>query len=306
MKTSFIILLFWGSANCAFGDYAWIPKPETLVLKTGWELFKSENNFDANGTKRPLSTNSTPSTLTQNQVLLDAEYGLSDQWSGILKTSFLSAQINGLNSNFSSLSGSGLFDTALGFKWQMKQEKPVLALETTIFLPPYSTKNLEADQLALGDGTSSILIRLHGGTKLKRFAFSLSPGLLFRFGQFSNQAVLDSAISIVFRKFFFRVFESAGFSMTKESTLGQGAENLQIGSGGSFSRLALQPDLLVVGLKSGVFLSPKFRLEATISQTVWGQSAADGLRLGLTLVSNLDFSKPDTREPVREVPLGSE
>lgn len=290
----------------ALGDYAWIPEPEGLVLKTGWEFFKSEFNFDSTGIKRKLTTNSSPTTLSQNLFFLDAEYGLTEHWSGILRTGLLNAQVKGQNSNVSSLSGTGMFDTTLGFKWQIKQEKPVLALETALVLPPYSTKNLPAEDLALGDGVASILLRVHGGVRVKRFSFSLSPGLLFRFGQFSHQAVLESAISATLKKVYFRLYETSCFSMTKDSNLIQGSENLEPGSGGSFSRLALGPDLLSLGLKAGVFLSPKFRLEANVSQTLWGQSAADGFRVGLALISSLDFHQPDTREPVREIPLGSE
>jgi len=290
----------------ALGDYAWIPKPETLVLRAGWELFKTENNYDSLGTKSDLTTNNVASSLSQNQVFLDAEYGLGDQWSGVFRTSFLSAQVEALNSGFSSLSGSGLFDTHLGFKWQFKREKPVLALEAGLILPPYSTKNLGTEELALGDGVSGGQLRVHAGTQVKKFSFSISPGLLFRFGRFSHQALLDAAVSLVLKKFYFRLFQSSQFSMTKDSAGNQGAENAEPGSGGSFSRLATNPDLINLGLKVGAFLSPRFKLETSASQTVWGQSASDGFRIGVALITNLDFSTPDNREPIQEVPLNGE
>jgi len=290
----------------ALGDYAWIPKAETLVLKAGWEFLKSDYNFDASGTKRELTTNSAPTKLSQNQLFLDAEYGLTEFWSGILHTSFLSAQISGIGSTPSPLSGSGVFDTFLGLKWQVRSEKPVLALESGLVLPPYSTKNLASDELAVGDGTAGVLVRIHGGTRVKRFAFSLSPGLLFRFGRFSNQVLLDAAVSVTIRKVYFRLFESSSFSMTKDSNGVFTAENREPGSGGSYSRLATQPDLVSLGFKAGFFFSPKFRLEVSAAQTVWGNSAADGLRLSLALISFFDFHKPDEREPISEVPLNTD
>ncbi|NBX75918.1 MAG: hypothetical protein EBQ92_05145 [Proteobacteria bacterium] len=298
----FIFLL----TSVALADYAWIPKPETLVLKTGWELFKSENNYDSVGTKNVLTTNSLTSSLLQNQVFLEAEYGLGDQWSGIFRTGFLSAQIEPLNLSDPTLSGAGLFDTTLGFKWRFKREKPILALETGLILPPYSTKNLKADELALGDGVSGVQFRVHAGTQLRRFSFSLSPGLLFRFGRFSHQALLDAAVSLTLQKFYLRLFQSAQFSMIKDSASSQGAENSEPGSGGSYSRLATNPDLITLGLKVGAFLSPRFKLETSASHTVWGQTAADGFRVGVALITNLDFSTPDTRELIKEVPLNGE
>ena len=304
MKSLFLVGFFL--TTVALGDYAWIPKPQTLVLKTGWEFFKSENNYDSLGTKSDLTTNNLASSLVQNQVFLDAEYGLGEQWSGIFRTSFLSAQLEALNSNFPSLSGSGLFDTNLGFKWRFKGEKPLLALEAGLSLPPYSTKNLGTEELALGDGVSGIQFRVHAGTQVKRISFSVSPGLLFRFGRFSNQALLDAAVSLTLQKFYFRLFESSQFSMTKDPTGNQGPENLEPGSGGSYSRLATNPDLINLGLKVGAFLSPRFKLETSLSQTLWGQTAADGFRIGLALITSLDFSTPDTREPIKEVPLNGE
>lgn len=304
MKSRFFLFLLL--ATTASGDYAWVPKAETLVLKSGWEYFKSDYNFDFSGTKQELTTKSAPSRLTQNQLILDAEYGLTDVWSGIFRTSFLSAQINGTNSNLGSLSSSGLFDTTLGLKWQARPEKPVLAFETDLILPPYSTKNLTEGELALGDGVAGVVVRVHGGLRVKRVSFSISPGLLFRFGRFSNQALVDAAISVTLKKVYFRFFESSYFSMTKDSSNVQGGENKELGAGGSFSRLAYQPDLVSLGLKSGVFFSPKFRLEASAAQTIWGRSAADGLRLGLSLITLLDFHQPDERETVREIPLNAD
>lgn len=300
---SFLVFLF---TTVALGDYAWLPKPESLILKTGWEFFKSDANFDFSGKKQELTTNSVPSSLNQNQFVIDSEYGLIEHWSGILRTSVISAKISPLNSVSSSLSGAGLLDTTLGLKWQARQEKPVLALETGLVFPGYSTKNLVANELALGDGVAGVLLRVHGGARVKKFTFSLSPGLLFRFGGFSNQVLLDAAISVSLRKIYFRFFQASYFSMTKDSNSNQSQENLELGSGGSFSRLAIQPDLVSLGLKSGVFLSPKFKIEASLAQTVWGQTAADGFRIGLMLITNFDFSKPDTRESVQEVPLSSE
>jgi len=304
VKTVFLFVCLL--ATTALGDYAWIPKPETLTLKAGWEFFKTENNFDSFGNKNNLTTNSNPSSLRQNQVLLDLEYGLGEQWSGILRTGILTAQVEPTTSGNSTLSGTGLFDTTLGFKWQFKHEKPILALETGLILPPYSTTNLDPDELALGDGVSGIVFRLHGGAQVKKFSFSLSPGLLFRFGRFSHQALLDAAVSVTLKKVYFRLFQSSQFSMTKDPSTGQSSENLEPGSAGSFSRIALNPDLMSLGLKVGTFLSPRFKLESWFSQTLWGHTAADGFRVGLALITNLDFSTPDNREHVTEVPLNGE
>lgn len=290
------------SALC-LSDYAWIPKEQNLSLRTGWEFFKSDTNFDLQGKRVPLSTNGSLSSLLQNRFFLESEYGLAERWAGILRTSVLNAQINSDSTGQRLLGNSGLFDTALGFKWQFLAEKPVFALETALILPPYSNNGLSSDELALGDGVSGVLLQTHAGMKTGRFSFSLSPGLLFRFGRFSHQAVWEAAVSAVINKFFLRFYQNGIFSLTKDPGSFLDSVNPETGSGGSYSRLSISPDLITVGARLGMHLSSKFRLETFVSQSVWGQTAADGFKVGLALVSVFDFFVPDTREPIHEVPL---
>ena len=266
-------------------------------------MFLSSANYSPDGISTDLLTASTPSDLQQNQFFLDAEYGLGDSWSSLIRTSFLTAQIKSSQGS-SLLSGSGLADTSLGFKWQARREKPVLALEATVVFPAYSNANLMNDELSLGDGVAGTALVAHLGTKTKRFAFSASPGLLFRYGRFSHQATLESAISLVLKRFYLRAFQWAALSLSREASAPSlQVGNSEVGSGGSFSRLSTNPDLLLFGLKSGYRISEKFRLEGTFAKTVWGRSSADSIRFGLALVSHFDFFVPDTREKIREVPL---
>jgi hypothetical protein len=274
-------------------------------LKTGWELFKSDNNFDVSGKRTPLLTNGLESSLVQNQFKLETEYGLVSQWAAIFRTGFLNAGIQSVGAGQQSFSGSGLSDTSLGFKWQVAQNKPLVTLEAAVFFAPYSVNNLAANELAVGDGVSSVLFRPHIGTKSSRFVFALSPGLLFRFGNFSHQAVLDAAISATVKRLYFRLFHEGRFSLNQ---LGGplSSFNQAAGSGGSFSRLAASPDVSLLGIKAGYFISKKFQFEGSASQTIWGQEAADGFRVGLTFVSHFDFVTPDNRESIKEIPLHSE
>lgn len=298
-------LFFFTLSWISFADYAWIPKEQTLILKTGWELFKSDNNFDRNGKRTPLLSNGLDSSLVQNSFSLDAEYGLGSQWAAEFHTGILMAGIRSNSTSQELFSSSGLQDTSFGFKWQVASNKPLVTIETAIFFPPYSVTNLGSNELALGDGVSSVLFRPHVGTQINRFSFALSPGLLFRFGKYSHQAILDAAISAVVRRFYFRLFHEGRFSLV-QSNGSLTPFNQESGSGGSFSRLVASPDFSSLGLKAGYFLSRKIRVEGTGSQTVWGQEAADGFRVGFAFISNFDFETPDTREPIKEVPFHSE
>ncbi|NBX91970.1 MAG: hypothetical protein EB078_00770 [Proteobacteria bacterium] len=303
MKTFRLVILFFSFP--LFADYAWLPSQENLIIKTGWEIFKTHENFDAFNERRDLITGSVPSSLVQNKFTLDLEYGLSEQWATYMRTGLLSAVISQNSSGSGLLSTSGLFDTSFGFKWRTASAKPVIALEGGIIIPPYSVEQDLPEKLAIGDGVAGALLRLHAGTKVKRFVFSVSPGLVFRFGGFANQALIEAACSVVFKDFFVRLFQSTQLSLNKETTQNPFL-NSEVGSGGSFSRLSTQPDLLSLGLRIGARLSPKFRTEAFFSQTLWGSEAANGFSFGLSLVTLLDFFVPDTREKIKEVPFNSE
>jgi len=299
MPLLLLILLF--CSHLLVADYGWMPKEENLELKLGWELFKSENNFLVEGEKAGLTFNGSPSTLTENRFALDLEYGLSDVWSALLRTGYLNVGVAPQGP-----SGSGLFDTFSGFKWQAKKSSPLIALEGGLVFAPYSVDGMDFNEIAVGDGVSGMLTKLHVGTKLNRFTFSVSPGLYLRFGRFSHQLLIEGAISRVFRKIFLRGFFNSGFSINRDSVLSLSAENTEAGSGGSFSRLSPSPDSFSAGLRIGWFLSRKFRLESSIQQTLSGKASADGYRLGVQLVSLIDFHVPDTREPISEVPLNSD
>lgn len=298
MRCLAFVFLF---SRLLFADYGWIPKEESLELKLGWELFSSENNFSPQGEQLGLTSNGQSSTLTENRFHLGLEYGLSDVWSALLRTGYLNVGLAPLNS-----SGAGVFDTFAGFKWQAQKRAPLIALEGGLVFAPYETQNLDPDELAVGDGVSGLLARLHVGARAKRFVFSLSPGVYLRFGGYSHQILIDGAISRVFRKFFLRAFLQSQFSVNKEAPLSLSAENAAPGSGGSFSRLSQSPDLFSAGLRVGWFLSKKFRLESSIQQSLAGKSSADGYRLGIQLISLIDFHVPDNREPISEVPLNSD
>lgn len=301
-----LVSVFLFALSCvSFADYAWIPKEKALILKTGWELFRSENNFDRNGKRTPLLSNGLDSSLVQNSFFLDAEYGLGSQWAAEFHTGVLMARIRTNSTSQDLFSASGLSDTSFGFKWQVATLKPLVTLETAIFFPPYSVDNLGSNELALGDGVSSVLFKPHVGIQMNRFSFALSPGLLFRFGRYSHQALLDASVSAVVRRFYFRLFHEGRFSLL-QSDGSLNNLNQQPGSGGSFSRLVSSPDFSSLGLKTGYFLSKRMRVEGTVSQTIWGQEAADGFRLGFAFISNFDFETPDTREPIKEVPFHSE
>lgn len=302
MRTPLVLLVLF-FCHIIHADYAWLPESQNLWLKTGWEMFLSSANYSPDGVSTDLRTASNLSDLRQNQFFLDAEYGLGDNWSSLIRTNFLAAQIQSTQGT-SLLAGSGLADTSLGFKWQARREKPVLALEVAVVFPPYSSTNLTNDELSLGDGVAGTTLVAHLGTKTKRFAFSTSPGLLFRYGRFSHQATLESAISLVLKKFYFRAFQWAAISLSREaSSPSLQVGNSELGSGGSFSRLSTAPDLLLFGLKAGYRISEKFRLEGNLAKTVWGRSSADSIRFGVALISYFDFFVPDTREKIREVPL---
>lgn len=289
-------LFFFSSLLLA--DYGWIPKEETLQLKLGWDLFRSENNFSPEGEKLGLTSNGQSTTLTENRFLLDMEYGLADVWAAILRTGYLNVGLTPVRT-----SGSGLIDTFAGFKWQAQKRAPLIALEGGLVFAPYTVENLDLDEIAVGDGVSGILTRLHVGAKAKRFVFSISPGLYFRFGGYSHQILIDGTVSRVFRKFFLRAFFQSKFSVNKEAPITLSAENPEPASGGSFSRLSQNPDLFSAGLRVGWFLSKKFRLESSIQQSLSGKSAGDGYQVGIQLISLIDFHVPDTREPISEVPL---
>jgi hypothetical protein len=305
LKLKTHLILSWLFCIPALADYAWLPKEKLLVLKTGWEIFKTNENFDSFNDRRELLTDGFPSELSQNKLYLDAEYGFSNQWSGYFKSGFLDGKISERPGGRGLLSGSGLFDTALGLKWRTQLEKPIFALEGGILIPPYSVDVTNTESLAIGDGVAGIIIKAHSGTKIRRFVLSVSPGLLFRFGGFSHQALLETAASLVFKGFYFRLYESAAFSLSKEPG-GNTFPNSEIGSGGSFSRLSTNPDLVTVGLKAGVNLSSKFRGEAYFTKTVWGSEAPNGFSFGINLVSLLDFYEPDLREKIKEIPFSSE
>lgn len=304
MKILFGFLLFCLNQNEALS----LPllKEQNLLLQTGWELFKSDHNFSSDGERVALATNGRPSSLSQNTFSLLADYGVTDVWTFVFQTGVLSAQIFPSGSGQDLSTGLGITDTGLGFRWLGRRSKPGIGIEGLLFFPPYSVSDLGNEGLAIGDGVANFLLRVPLSARFKRFRVYVSPGIKFRFGRFSHQVVIDSSLQFHLKKFFLGVFQEGAFSVTQNETLTNTALNSEPGSGGSFSRLALGPDLLHVGFKSGVRLSEKFELKGFFSHSVWGRSAADGLKLGLQLASYFDFFTPDDREKIREVPLNSE
>ena len=281
-------------------------KEQNLLIQTGWELFKSDRNFSSDGESVLLRTNGTPSSLSQHAFLVSADYGVTDVWAFLFRTGVLSAQIDPEGASQDLSTGLGFSDTGLGFRWLGRKARPAIGVEGLLLFPPYSVSDLGPEGLAIGDGVSNFLLRVPLSTRFKRVRFEISPGIKFRFGRFSHQLLIDSSLQLQLKRFFFGVFQEGVFSFTKENLLTSSTINSEPGSGGSFSRLSLGPEVLQLGVRSGFRFSDKFELAALFSQAVWGSSSADGFKIGLQLSTHIDFFTPDERERIKEVPLNSD
>ena len=70
-------------------DFGWIPDYQKLVLKPGYEFFTTSSNFAGDGAiDNIVFKNESNISLTEHRFFIDGEYGLAEDWSGLLKLGF--------------------------------------------------------------------------------------------------------------------------------------------------------------------------------------------------------------------------
>jgi hypothetical protein len=303
------LLLIVGSSltERAIADYAWIPKYETLFLRAGMDFYRTGANFLQDGSVQALSIDGTPVQLTDYRFWVEGEYGIADNVSVYLRTSYLSSSVDpvlGGQGQGSYLTGYGLGDVYTGVKWCVYSAAPTLTFETRLKIPTYSYYPNTANDLVLGDGDFSLDFRLHAGYRIPHFFIDLTPGIVARFAGYPPAAEFLGAVGITYAPLYFVLFTDMYYSLGDNLFLD---DSLSVhdapGTGGSYALLSGGPRVIDVGLRVGTNLTKKYYLEASVAQSLWGYRAANYFTFTLNLFVVFDFFTPDPRKKTRDIPL---
>lgn len=301
IKTTLITALL---CNLAYSDYAWIPRFQELYLKGGWEFLKSSENFDTDGLRTPLVTVAEDSELYQHCFFIDGEYGISPDWAIRARSGIANAATSGLNTGTAIASGTSIADTYLAVKYAARDSGILITPEIGLSLATDTDTGKTASDLVVGEGISTTVTVVNFGYRLSpHWVAALSPAVHWRFSGYSPQFVLDGAVSFIYRPAFVRLFWNAAWTLNKEIRATVLTTNPAIGSGGSFSRLSENRDIVWIGARAGYRLAKGWTAEAMFAYSLMGHEAGQGFRVGVNLSTAFDFYEEDPGPKFQEVPL---
>lgn len=304
MDKRLLLLLFFPLS--LFADYGWIPRYQNLIFKGGMDYYSTSDNFSDNGDIVAVTYLSTPMKLTRFNFWLDPEYSFARDWSASLRLGFYTQNLtaeSGAAVGNTVLSGSGLEDFRLSTKWRL-MKKPVLTLETMARIPIASSSPQDANSLIGGDGIFDVGMLLHAGMIARPMYFSLSPGFRLRPGGYASQFLLQSAVGVMFRKGYVRLFTDLAISpgdLDASTT-----QNTALGSGGTFALHALSSSNFSIGFKTGLNFLDTYKLEVAVSKAVWGSRAPNYFLFTVGIAKTIDFYEPEMKIKVEEVPFDTE
>ncbi len=301
-----LLIFSFFTARFCFADYAWIPDYHHLLIKASGEYFTSSENFGSDGVKSEFTNSGQPATFNEYRFSLEGEYGFAKNWSAFLKIPFVSGLID--SAGGTALSGSGLGDLNLGFKWNFNPQRPLITLEVFSHLPLYSTSTLTLDQLALGDGSIDVGGKLHLGYRFNRhFAAGISPGFIARTSGYSSAFVLSAFGGASWNPIYFRLMGENYTSLDKPTSISTESANSEIGSGGTFARLSQNPDHFSLGAKIGYIASRKYRIEGSMMWSLMGSYAPAFFRGGINIIGDFDlYEAPPPKTKIKEIPFETE
>jgi hypothetical protein len=199
-------------------------------------------------------------------------------------------------------------DLTAGLKWNLLKKGFLLTGEVYTNLPLYSTSDLSADQLAIGDGSVDLGAKIHFGYRFNRqFAFGISPGFVARSLNYSSAFTLTAFAGATWNPIYLRLILENFSSLGSDSNLVPTTLNSATGSGGSFARLSSHPNVFSLGGKMGCFVGSKYRVEGTVMASTMGSYSPAFFRGGLALVADFDLYKPEPpKTKIKEIPFETE
>ncbi len=301
LKTLSLALCF--VAVSARADYAWIPDAHHLHLRGGFDYFQSGNNYSTDGFLDAAQFNSQSIQFRDSIFWLAPEFGVAEDWSAGLRLQFSTSSATSDATAAVVASGAGFGDLRGNVKWRVSST-PLWTLETYFKLPTGVATPLTADEIVVGDGNIDFGLRAHYGMRTGVFFLSASPGFLGRFGGYSSALTLDLAAQMFMYRAYAKIFAHSLFSLSAQA-LAPATVTAQTlaGTAGSYARLAASPTYVVGGGALGLSITKQIRAEAGVSKVIWGQRTHDAILMTLNVLATFDFSKPDMRTRVREVPF---
>lgn len=291
-----MVLLF---CPAALADYGEIPAYKQLLMRGGLDVFTTAENFDSTNSIVPLPSGV---ELVDTNFNLSAEYGAANGWAAGLSFKFVNSEVGTANSLV--LSNAGIGDIVAHVKWAIKAASPYMTIEARTKFPAASGNVKSNDEVVLGDGNFDFHLLLHTGAKSNRFFFTLSPGLLVRFGGYSTAATVDGAIEFRLPRGFVRGYGSFIYSFEDPQLFDSSPTTHDAaGSGGSFARLTGGPIGFYAGGKLGIRVYRTWWMEALFEMSVFGNKYPVFSRWGLNLVALFDFYDEPKKKRIREIPF---
>jgi hypothetical protein len=298
----FALLLLCPSA---FADYGWIPEFQNFQVRMGADVSSTSNNFNNTGLSVAPTLSGNPVFLQDVLLWVQPEYGIAEDFSMGFKVGYLNGSASRLNGGAQLASGGGISDFWGSIKYRFSK-LPLWTAEFVYKLPTGNSIALANTQIVTGEGNVDAGLKLHYGLHEGYVYLSASPGVLGRFGGYANALTMDVAAQIFIFRAYGKAFVNSYFSLSQDG-LPPSTVNAQTlaGTAGSYARLAASPTSITAGAVFGCLITRRFRLEVGLSKTVWGQRAPDQLNFTVNLLGLFDFSTPDLRPKVREVPFES-
>lgn len=301
MKHLFFLLGFF--TVTAQADYAWIPEAQNLHLRGGFDYFLSGNNYSTDGYSDPTQFGGQTIQFRDSIFWLAPEFGVAEDWSAGLHLQFSTSTATSDATSAVVASGAGFGDVRGNIKWRVSQA-PLWTIETYFKMPTGTATPLAADEIVMGDGNLDVGLRAHYGMRTGAFFLSASPGVLGRFGGYSPALTLELAAQMFIYRAYAKLYAHSLFSLSAQAlTPATVTAQTLAGTAGSYARLAASPTYLVGGGSLGILINKQIRAEAGVSKVIWGQRTHDALVMTLNVLAMFDFSKPDMRTRVREVPF---
>jgi hypothetical protein len=269
--------------------------------KSSWNLgfnvayYSTSTNFDPTGV---LNSYSTLRNYTRIQTDLNLSYGISDQLTAFGRTSW--AYIN-QNSDLRPGTAFGFADQTVGLNFRIFHSKSptdpprfvpfALDLQVQMDFPAYATVNSEANLTPyLGDGTTDVTggflatVPIHRG-KMETFSLVAGGGYTYRTLGFSSAIPWSAVLRYdpSFNEGFFANLGGMGIMSlnTDPSGVLTSVPRSSAGAGGSFYIGAVDPSLVQIRGQGGYKLTHRTEFSLSVMQTVWGQSAPNGISIFL-------------------------
>ncbi len=302
MQLRFLLLLF--VASSAFADYGLIPYYETLRIRTGFDYYRTSQNFMDDGTRQNLTYVRLPTQLTSAIFSLEPEYGIAQDWSIYARGKFLISNVNSTSSNTNVLSNSGLGDTYMGVKWN-GNASPLITPEFYVKIPTGQSTQSATTDVVLGDGNVDIGFKVHIGDSTEDgFTFFGSPGFVFRSGGYSMAATLDLMGQYQYSVTYFQIFGGSILSFSPTALYDSSTQvHNALGTGGSYALLNGSPTGSFAGAKVGFVFYQDWAFEGGASFSFLGNRYPQYVNVSFGLILNFDLFNPPPRKKVHEVPF---